>query len=232
MDIFVSLCTPTYNRRNNIKIVIEWFKNQNYPKELIEWIIIDDGEDKIEDLVKDIPQVKYYYYEEKINLGKKRNMCYEKSKGDIIFNIDDDDYYNENKITYTVNEMLKNKEYLISGSDVIYNYFTFNESIYKFGPYSKKNLADATIAFWREYLENNKYSDDKNIGLEREFLGNYKNNVLQLDPLKTILVISHNNNTVDRKKHIKRGKKTKITEFQLKDFINNENIIKMIKNQV
>ena len=38
----------------------------------MEWIIIDDGTDSIEDLVKDIPEVKYFRYEEKMTLGKKR----------------------------------------------------------------------------------------------------------------------------------------------------------------
>ena len=44
----------------------------------MEWIIIDDGTDKIEDLVKDIPQVKYFKYDEQMVLGKKRNIMHEK----------------------------------------------------------------------------------------------------------------------------------------------------------
>ena len=42
---FVSLCTPTYNRRKFIPHAIDWFNNQYYPKEKVEWIIIDDGTD-------------------------------------------------------------------------------------------------------------------------------------------------------------------------------------------
>ena len=63
---FVSICTPTFNRRPFIPFMIKCFEHQTYPKERIEWIIIDDGTDPIEDLVKDIEQVKYFYYEEKI----------------------------------------------------------------------------------------------------------------------------------------------------------------------
>ena len=40
----------------------------------MEWIVIDDGEDKVEDLFKDVPGVKYFGYEEKIKLGRKRNV--------------------------------------------------------------------------------------------------------------------------------------------------------------
>jgi hypothetical protein len=40
--------------------MFQCFLNQDYPKHRIEWIIVDDGFDPIEDLVKDIPFVKYF----------------------------------------------------------------------------------------------------------------------------------------------------------------------------
>ena len=67
---FVSVCTPTFNRRPFINQMIKCFDNQTYPKDKLEWIIIDDGTDKIADLVKDHPQVKYFSYDEKMALGK------------------------------------------------------------------------------------------------------------------------------------------------------------------
>ena len=89
---FVSVCTPTFNRRPFWEYTIKCFKHQNYPSERVEWIIIDDGTDLIEDLVCDISQVKYFKYTEKMTLGKKRNLMHEKSIGDIIVFIEDDDY--------------------------------------------------------------------------------------------------------------------------------------------
>lgn len=70
---FVSICTPTFNRRPFIPIMFECFKNQTYPKDRIEWIIIDDGTDKIKDLIEssNIPQIKYFAYDTKMTLGKK-----------------------------------------------------------------------------------------------------------------------------------------------------------------
>ena len=51
MNIEVSVVTPTYNRRMFIPTLIDIYKAQTYPKEKMEWIIIDDGTDKIEDMV-------------------------------------------------------------------------------------------------------------------------------------------------------------------------------------
>ena len=53
----VSLCTPTYNRRPFIETMFECYRNQTYPKNRIEWVIVDDGTDKIEDLVKDVEKI-------------------------------------------------------------------------------------------------------------------------------------------------------------------------------
>ncbi len=95
---FVSVCTPTYNRRHFIPFLIQNFQAQTYPKELMEWIIIDDGEDSVEDLFKDVECVKYFRYNEKMKLGKKRNLMHEKSKGEILVYMDDDDYYPPDRV--------------------------------------------------------------------------------------------------------------------------------------
>ena len=44
---FVSVCTPTFNRRPFIPYLIDCFMKQDYPKDRMEWIIVDDGDDKI-----------------------------------------------------------------------------------------------------------------------------------------------------------------------------------------
>ena len=40
----------------------------------MEWIIIDDGTDKIEELFKNVPQVKYFKYDEKMNERRKNRQ--------------------------------------------------------------------------------------------------------------------------------------------------------------
>jgi glycosyltransferase involved in cell wall biosynthesis len=50
---FVSVVVPTYNRRKFIPHMLHMFDYQNYPKELMELLIYDDGTDKIKDLIPD-----------------------------------------------------------------------------------------------------------------------------------------------------------------------------------
>ena len=57
---FVSICTPTYNRRKFIPFLIKCFQDQTYPPELMEWIVVDDGSDPVKDLFEGVKCVKYF----------------------------------------------------------------------------------------------------------------------------------------------------------------------------
>ena len=196
---FVSVCTPTYNRRPFIEGMIKCFGHQDYPKDKMEWIIIDDGTDKIEELVVNHPNVKYFKYDEKITLGKKRNLLHEKSKGDILVYMDDDDYYPPERVSHAVEKLTSNKEALCAGSSEIYIYFKHINQMFKFGPYGEKHATAGTFAFKRELIKN-KYDEEACLAEEKSFLKNYTVPFVQLDPMKVILVFSHNHNTFDKKK--------------------------------
>lgn len=197
---FVSVCTPTYNRRQFIPTLIKCFNAQTYPKELIEWIIIDDGTDKVEDLFVDVKEVKYFYYPEKMKLGQKRNLMHEKCKGEIIVYMDDDDFYPPERINSAVNKLRGCPGALAAGSSRLYIYFKQLNKIYEFGPYGKQHATAGTFALRREVLKQTKYDDDAEIAEEKQFLKNYTIPLVQLDPQKSILVVSHDYNTFDKMK--------------------------------
>ncbi len=197
---FVSICTPTFNRRPFFEYTIKCYNHQDYPHDKMEWIIIDDGTDKIEDLVKDIPGVKYFKYDQKMTLGKKRNLMHEKSKGDILVYMDDDDYYPPERVSHSVNMLQTHPNALCAGSSEIYIYFKHIDKMYQFGPYGPNHATAGTFAFKRKLLENHKYNDTAALAEEKEFLNNYTVPFVQLEPKKTILVFSHRHNTFDKKK--------------------------------
>jgi glycosyltransferase involved in cell wall biosynthesis len=229
---FVSICTPTFNRRPFFEYTIKCYLSQDYLRDKLEWIIIDDGSDPIGDLVKDIPGVKYFYYPEKMTLGKKRNLMHEKSKGDIIVYMDDDDYYPPERVSHAVQVLQQNKNALCVGSSEIYIYFKHIQKMYQFGPYGKTHATAGTFAFKRELLNITKYNETAALAEEKEFLKNYTIPFAQLDPKKTILCFSHEHNTFDKRKllnnphpsYVKESNKT-VEEFikdaDIRDFYMN-----------
>jgi len=197
---FVSVCTPTFNRRPFMPSIIKCFNNQDYPKDRLEWIIIDDGTDSIEDMVSSHPNVKYFRYDDKMTLGKKRNLMHEKSKGDILVYMDDDDYYPSTRVRHAVDMLIKNPTALCAGSSEIYIYYKHIQQMYQFGPYNKSHATAGTFAFKRELLNQTKYNDEKSLAEEKEFLKDYTIPFVQLNPRHTILVFSHIHNTFDKRK--------------------------------
>ena len=198
----VSVCTPTFNRRPFIKTMLDCFRNQNYPKNRIEWIIVDDGTDKIKDLIEEanIPQIRYFQLEEKMVLGAKRNFMHDKCKGSIIVYMDDDDYYPPDRISHAVEKLTNDKRALCAGSSEIYVYFKTMKKMMKCGPYGEKHATAGTFAFKKELLSQTKYNDNAALAEEKAFLKDYTIPFVQLDSLKTILVFSHDHNTYDKRK--------------------------------
>ena len=224
---FVSICTPTFNRRPFIPTIIKCFDNQDYPKDRMEWIIIDDGTDFIEDLVINHPQVKYYKYDKKMTLGKKRNLMHEKSCGDIIVYMDDDDYYPSTRVSHAVDTLLKHPSALCAGASEIYIYYKHIHQMYQFGPYSKTHATAGTFAFKKELLKQTQYNDETSLGEEKEFLKDYTIPFVQLDPKHTILVFSHIHNTFDKRKLLEDTYKnpfTKISDKTIDYFMKEEDI--------
>ena len=194
--------------------MIKNFIRQDYPKERMEWIIVDDGTDKIGDLVKDVPCVKYFSYDEKMSLGKKRNLMHEKSSGTIIVYMDDDDYYPACRVSHAVKTLRANPKALCAGSSIIHIWFNGINKLYKFGPYGPNHATAGTFAFWRRLLNDHKYEDEAALAEEKAFLKNYTVPFVQLDSKKTILVFSHEHNTFDKRK---------LLENPHPDFVNESN---------
>ena len=236
---FVSICTPTFNRRPFISHMIKCFNHQDYPKDRMEWIIIDDGTDKIGDLVKDIPQVKYFSYEKKMFLGEKRNLMHKKSSGSIIVYMDDDDYYPPQRVSHAVERLKANPSALCAGSSEIYIYFKHIQKLYQFGPYGPQHSTAGTFAFRRELLDQTSYENGAALAEEKHFLKNYTIPFVQLDSLKTILVFSHEHNTFDKRRllenphpqYVKESLDKKVEMFFEKDS-KKEEMMNFYMNQI
>jgi glycosyltransferase involved in cell wall biosynthesis len=218
---FVSLCTPTFNRRPFIPFMIKCFEHQTYPKDRIEWIIIDDGSDPIKELVEHIPQVKYFYYDEKMVLGKKRNLMHSKCAGDIIIYMDDDDYYPPERISHAVEMLQQHPSILLAGSSEMHIYFDSKNVVYQCGPYKEYHATAATFAFKKELLQQTKYDDDKALAEESQFTKKYTIPMIQLDTLKTIMVFSHKHNSLNKEKLLEKPELTKtvLSRYTVDDFI-------------
>ena len=233
--MLVSVCTPTFNRRPFIPSMLKCFKHQDY-KGAIEWIIVDDGTDKIEDLIESsgIPEIQYYKIDQKLTLGKKRNLIHSYAKGDIIVYMDDDDYYPPERISHAVHMLQTHPKALCAGSSILYTYFKDLDKIVQFGPYGVNHATAGTFAFKRQLLDITSYEEDAALGEEKYFLKNYTIPFVQLDPKKVILVCAHNHNTFDKRTLLKDPdlRVVHFTTMKIKDFIKDSELRHFFKVQM
>lgn len=224
---FVSVVTPTYERNKFLPILLDIFQRQTYPVSKRELIILDDSKESNQKIIDDFlilhpdHKIKYHYSQERLALGKKRNLLNQLAKGDYIMFMDDDDYYCSDKIKFTITRMLSQKA-TFSGSSEMYIYFTDTKLIYRFNKIAQNHSTAGTFCFHRDYLKTHKFEDDAMKAEEKIFLDEYKTNQIQIDPFKAILCIAHSSNTFDKRNLIDRLIKTNL---KLKNFVSEKHLL-------
>jgi glycosyltransferase involved in cell wall biosynthesis len=225
---FVSVITPTYNRRRFIQSLIKMYMNQTYPKDRMEWVIYDDGDDKVEDefLKHKIPNLRYIYSPEKKTIGAKRNLLNQESKGEIIVAMDDDDYYYPDRVSAVVKAFKNHPKHELAGTSEIYMYYSDTKEIYRLGPYNPNHATNGTMAWKRSYANTHEYDENVTHAEEKSFLENYVHPMIQLDHMKVMLVMSHSSNTFDKKKMREDTNNpfVKKTDMKLKTFIKEKDL--------
>jgi hypothetical protein len=95
---FVSIVTPTFNRKDIFPLAIRNWELFDYPREKMEWIIVDDSDDPSQNLSDILPkskQIKYFKLQTtgRLSIGQKRNFGVKQAQYDYIAHLDDDDYF-------------------------------------------------------------------------------------------------------------------------------------------
>lgn len=113
----VTCIMPTADRRRFIPAAIRLFLEQDYENK--ELLIVDDGVDRVEDLIPAHSQIRYIALPQRVRLGSKRNLACEAARGDVIAHWDDDDWHAPWRLRYQVNT-LENDGFDICGIDRVF----------------------------------------------------------------------------------------------------------------
>lgn len=223
---FVSVICPTWNRREFLPYLLYIYQYQDYPADKRELIIVDDSPDSNEDLIemlvdRSLHNVRYIHSDKKLILGEKRNLLNRLAKGKYIICFDDDDYYPQDKISWQVAKM-QNSNATFSGCDQIYIWYSHLNKIYRTRSFGKTHALNGTFGYHRSFLHNHRYDDKASLAEEGYFLKNFSAPVLQLEPEKAILCISHSANTYDKDFILGSSEPTDLT---LEDFVQDKNLL-------
>ncbi len=155
-----------------------------------------------------------------MNVGAKRNRLHAAARGEILVTMDDDDYYPPERVAHAVTSLRSHKGAQLAGASRNHLYFTDDGSIWAVGPYAPNHATFGTMAYTKEYAMKHPCDESKLNAEEVEFTRRYTEPLVQLNPLKVMLVLCHSENTFN-KSDLRVGNSPFIrkTSMKLKDFV-------------
>lgn len=210
----LSILTPTANRAKFLSFGIHNLRITNYPLDLIEWVILDDGDepyipnDRILEEIKKIlhpVRIIYKYTKQKYNnIGEKRNATVRLSTEEYLVNMDDDDIYTSDHITNGIRILLQNKRKISlvghSANIVIYPYSDYQLTYNRCQDLIQ--ITENTMIFTRKHWKVSGFAKTKTMegkGMTEGITGR----VMLYDSENwSVLQVAHKTNTVNKDKFL------------------------------
>ena len=199
----VSIVTLVYNRKRFFKLSKLNFMSIDYPKDKLEWIIIDDSmeSEKVKDLVPKDKNIHYLEYHHHLAIGNKRNLAIEKCNHEYVCFMDDDDYYPPESVRKRINSILYFKKPCVTCTTI--GCFQINKyiSMINVPPHQltfENRISEASLAFSKNFWEQQKFNDKSRGGEAREFLINRYHDCCEISWEGVIVSLMHTSNTSDK----------------------------------
>jgi hypothetical protein len=206
----ISVITLVYNRPKFIENACLNLLSTDYPKDKIEWVVIDDSDadkspsDRIIKFQDQFPgTIVYIPLTKKTALGVKRNLAIERAKNDILLMMDDDDHYPETSFRRRVAYLTKGRLQVgcaVCTSIAMYDLRT-GVSAVNVPPFDLslgQRCSEATLTFTRRFWEGKKFGS-VDMAEGEAFLEGREAFVAEMPPQQIIVALSHGTNTSRRK---------------------------------
>ena len=199
----ISILTITKDRRIFMPLAKYSYMIQSYPEDKLEWVIVDDGDDPIEDTLIGVPNVKYVKCDPGMTISQKRNLAVESAMYDIMVTMDDDDVYPNNSVLHRVAMMLKEPVKQCGFCTTIPCYDITKFSSFMNVPpmtlHMSERVSEATLVFTRQFWNEGKFDEKVQIGEGNAFIRGREQMCRELSPQDVIVSLIHPKNTSSRK---------------------------------
>ena len=207
----LSIVTPVKNLKDIFKICVLNYTTTKYPKDKLEWIIVDDSDEgqDVESLLpskenRDRFNIKYIRLDEPTSEGNKLNIGVENSSHDFVMIMNQDDFIYERGSLNIVKELIKSEKKCVGVSHLgcfdINKYISIVNTSSPVLTYSNK-LYTGGLCFKKELWEENKFGEEEN-ALEVFLKGNLTN-FREISYIDNIVGLIHTRNSHLRANDIK-----------------------------
>ena len=198
----VTIITPTRDRPKFMEICAGAVDSQCYPKDKIEWIVIDDGKDTCDEFVRHLPYARYILETAGKTIAWKRNLGAKLAKFPVIVHMDDDDIYPPNSLLFRVSMMMRAKKECafctILPSYDIANYISFVNIPPIRLPQSMR-VSEATMCYTKKFWEETGFPEETQIAEGHAFIHGRESKCIELSPQEVIVSLVHPKTTSSRR---------------------------------
>jgi glycosyltransferase involved in cell wall biosynthesis len=203
----VTIVTATRDRRKFLPHLIATIEKQTFPKDELEWLVLDDGDDGVGELIERVPYARYIQSAEKILLGHKRNIGNDLARGEFIFYFDDDNYAFPHRVAVGVKALQENPDAMMIGSSDMFIYDSSLRAAYVCGPFGERHATLGTWGLRRSLLSTARFDANLKRGEEVSFTKNWSVPIIQVGRSNTSVCFDHGNNTVSKQHLIRQASK-------------------------
>lgn len=173
-----------------LKVLLEIIKTQSY-KNIIEWLIIEssikkeeteNNEKIIDELIHSEKKlkIKYIPYQENKNNNQLRNHANNIANGEIIVNLEENDYYFKNCVETRVGRLIKGYNIICSNNYYIYDLYLNKTFI------SKNNPSSSGLTYFKSYIITHCLDDNEDINENIKNVSNIDYLPLELSQVQII----------------------------------------------
>jgi len=204
----ISIVTLLYNRRRFFELACHSMLLTDYPKDKIEWIIVEDSDtDSASDRVVAVAnaaaplRVEYIPLKNKTPVAEKRNIGVAAATAEIILMMDDDDHYPETSFRRRVAWLTKHPwrpravaATTIACYDLVKGISAVNTP--PMGLPLGQRISEATLTFYKGWSQ---FPSAVQVGEGEGFIAGREEDVLEIPPQQIIIAFSHGANVSSRR---------------------------------
>ena len=193
----VSICMPIYNRNNFKQLIVFNLKNQMYPHDKIELVIV----------ILAPMTLKYHYRPHRISIGVKRNNLTKLASHKIIACMDSDDIYMPQWLLYSVSTMKEMNATCVGSNQMLFVYPHHNWSSHAIRCEAKRQIHEACMVYTKNHHRSMGGFRKTSQGEGSKMADFNEKNVALLDIDKCMCCIVHPDNTINKDMFMKEDNK-------------------------
>ena len=180
----ISVLMCTHNSRRFLPMALKSYLSQDWADR--ELVVVDDGDDPIEDLVTGIAQ--YHWFPAK-NLAQKRNEGMRRAKGKFVVHFDSDDWSGPGRISDQIQNLGHNK---VIGYGKAWWYDTRR----KMASYADCGLWGATLMYERQWALDHPWDETRVTCEDAQFLQEAIGRTVEMAGGDNFVALAHEGNAV------------------------------------